>query len=113
MNEPISVTALNQYVKGLLDRDRLLGQVYVCGEVSNYKRYPSGHHYFSLKDAESSIRCVMFRGSAVRLRFRPEHRNFPAFHSHPDKLRIHANRCRLDCPRNPRLSCTPVRRRRR
>ena len=72
MKEPISVTALNQYVKGLLDRDRLLGQVYVCGEVSNYKRYPSGHHYFSLKDAESSIRCVLFRGNAASLRFQPE-----------------------------------------
>ena len=64
MNEPISVTALNQYVKGLLDRDRLLAGVYVRGEISNYKRYPSGHHYFSLKDAESSIRCVLFRGNA-------------------------------------------------
>ena len=72
MNEPISVTALNQYVKGLLDRDRLLGQVYVRGEISNYKRYPSGHHYFSLKDAESSIRCVLFRREAASLRFRPE-----------------------------------------
>ena len=72
MNEPISVTALNQYVKGLLDRDRLLAQVCVRGEVSNYKRYPSGHHYFSLKDAESSIRCVLFRREAAGLRFQPE-----------------------------------------
>ena len=72
MNEPISVTALNQYVKGLLDRDRLLAGVYVRGEISNYKRYPSGHHYFSLKDAESSIRCVLFRGNAASLRFQPE-----------------------------------------
>lgn len=72
MNEPISVTALNQYVKGLLDRDRLLAQVMVRGEVSNYKCYPSGHHYFSLKDAESSIRCVMFKREALSLRFRPE-----------------------------------------
>ncbi len=72
MNEPISVTALNQYVKSLLDRDRLLAQVYVCGEISNYKRYPSGHHYFSLKDAESSIRCVLFRREASSLRFQPE-----------------------------------------
>ena len=61
MTEPISVTALNQYIKGLLDRDRLLSQVLVRSEISNYKVYPSGHHYFSLKDAESSIRCVMFR----------------------------------------------------
>ena len=72
MKEPISVTALNQYVKGLLDRDRLLAGVCVRGEISNYKRYPSGHHYFSLKDAESSIRCVLFRGNAASLRFQPE-----------------------------------------
>ena len=72
MTEPISVTALNEYVKGLLDRDRLLSQVLVRSEISNYKVYPSGHHYFSLKDAESSIRCVMFRREAASLRFRPE-----------------------------------------
>ena len=72
MTEPISVTALNQYVKGLLDRDRLLSQVLVRSELSNYKVYPSGHHYFTLKDAESSVRCVMFRREAARLRFRPE-----------------------------------------
>lgn len=72
MTEPISVTALNQYVKGLLDRDRLLSQVLVRSEISNYKVYPSGHHYFSLKDVESSVRCVMFRREAASLRFRPE-----------------------------------------
>ena len=72
MTEPISVTALNQYIKGLLDRDRLLSQVLVRSEISKYKVYPSGHHYFSLKDAESSIRCVMIRREAGTLRFRPE-----------------------------------------
>lgn len=72
IKEPISVTALNQYIKTLLDSDRLLGQVLVRSEISNYKCYPSGHHYFSLKDAESSIRCVMFRREAASLRFRPE-----------------------------------------
>lgn len=72
MIEPITVTALNQYVKGLMDRDRLLSQVLVRSEISNYKVYPSGHHYFSLKDAESSVRCVMFRREASSLRFRPE-----------------------------------------
>ena len=72
MTEPISVTALNQYIKGLLDRDRLLSQVLVRSEISNYKVYPSGHHYFTLKDAEGALRCVMFRSSAQRLRFRPE-----------------------------------------
>lgn len=72
MTEPISVTALNRYVKQLLDRDVLLSQVLVRSEISNYKVYPSGHHYFSLKDAESSVRCVMFRREAASLRFRPE-----------------------------------------
>ena len=42
----------------------MLGSVYVRGELSNYKVYPSGHHYFTLKDAESSLRCVMFRSAA-------------------------------------------------
>ena len=46
--------------------------VYVRGEISNYKLYPSGYHYFTLKDAEGAIRCVMFKGQALRLRFRPE-----------------------------------------
>ena len=67
-----SVTELNQYVKRLLDDDPELGEVYVGGELSNYKIYPSGHHYFTLKDAEGSLRCVMFKSSAVKLRFRPE-----------------------------------------
>ena len=67
-----SVSNLNLYIKGLLSSDPLLQTVCVQGELSNYKVYPSGHHYFTLKDAESSIRCVMFRGSASKLRFRPE-----------------------------------------
>ena len=68
----LSVTELNARVKFLLDGDGLLQNVSVRGELSNYKIYPSGHHYFTLKDAESSLRCVMFRSSAARLRFRPE-----------------------------------------
>ena len=54
-----------------MDDDPLLGGLLVQGEVSNYKCYPSGHHYFSLKDPQGSLRCVMFRSDAVRLRFRP------------------------------------------
>ena len=68
----LSVTELNNYVKDLVDGDRLLCDVCVRGELSNYKIYPSGHHYFTLKDAESSLKCVMFRFSAQKLRFRPE-----------------------------------------
>ena len=67
-----TVTELNNYIKGLLDEDDVLREVCVRGELSNYKIYPSGHHYFSLKDSESSLRCVMFKGSALKLRFRPE-----------------------------------------
>lgn len=73
MKEKIfSVSDLNNRIKGLVDADSVLQNVCVKGELSNYKVYPSGHHYFTLKDSESSIRCVMFKGSALKLRFRPE-----------------------------------------
>lgn len=68
----LSVTELNQLVRGKLERDPDLQSVCIRGEISNYKLYPSGHHYFSLKDSESAIRCVLFRGNALSLRFRPE-----------------------------------------
>lgn len=67
-----SVSEVNHYIKDTLDSDPLLGEIFIRGELSNYKLYPSGHHYFTLKDAEGAIRCVLFRGQAVRLRFRPE-----------------------------------------
>ena len=66
------VTEVNELVKLLLDNEPMLQNICVRGELSNYKMYPSGHHYFSLKDREGAIRCVMFKGSAMRLRFRPE-----------------------------------------
>ena len=65
-------TQLNQYIKGRMDTDPILSKILVQGELSNYKMYPSGHHYFSLKDSEGTVRCVMFRGNAAALRFRPE-----------------------------------------
>ena len=72
-NLPVyTVSQVNGYVKGLMDGDELLTGLLVRGEISNYKRYPSGHHYFSLKDEAGALRCVMFRGEAARLRFRPE-----------------------------------------
>ena len=67
-----SVTEVNQYIKTVLDSQPLLNEVFIRGEISNYKRYPSGHHYFTLKDAEGALRCVMFKGQAMRLRFQPE-----------------------------------------
>ncbi len=72
MNSQISVTELNNRIKDIIDNDPILMQVSVVGELSNYKVYPSGHHYFTLKDNESSIRCVMFRSSASKLKFKPE-----------------------------------------
>ena len=68
----LSITQLNEYIRGKMDSDPLLTQVAVRGEISNYKLYPSGHHYFTLKDESSALRCVMFKGNAMRLRFRPE-----------------------------------------
>ena len=70
--QTFTVTELNNRIKNLLDRDPFLADVCVRGELSNYKIYPSGHHYFTLKDSESSLRCVMFKSSASKLRFRPE-----------------------------------------
>lgn len=70
--EALTVSELNARIKGLIESDPALGSVCVRGELSNYKIYPSGHHYFTLKDAESSLRCVMFRSAASKLRFRPE-----------------------------------------
>jgi len=67
-----SVSELNGRIKSLIDGDPALDGVYVRGELSNYKIYPSGHHYFTMKDAEGTLRCVMFKGSAGKLRFRPE-----------------------------------------
>lgn len=68
----LSITQLNEYIRGKMDTDPLLTQVAVRGEISNYKLYPSGHHYFTLKDESSALRCVLFKGNAARLRFRPE-----------------------------------------
>ncbi len=68
----LSITQINEYIRGKMDSDALLNQVAVRGEISNYKLYPSGHHYFTLKDESSALRCVMFKGNALRLRFRPE-----------------------------------------
>ena len=67
-----TVSEVNQFIKDLLDNVPPLQEILLRGELSNYKVYPSGHHYFTLKDSQCSLRCVMFKGSAMRLRFRPE-----------------------------------------
>lgn len=68
----LSITQLNEYIRSRMEEDPALSQVAVRGEISNYKLYPSGHHYFTLKDENSALKCVMFKGNALRLRFRPE-----------------------------------------
>ena len=68
----LSVGQLNDYIKTRLDGDPYLRNIAIRGELSNYKMYPSGHHYFTLKDENGAMKCVMFKSSAMRLRFRPE-----------------------------------------
>ncbi len=72
MQQIYEVSQINEYLKCRFEEDEFLSQLYIRGEISNYKLYPSGHHYFSLKDANGAMRCVMFKGNAFRLRFRPE-----------------------------------------
>ncbi|TYZ30198.1 exodeoxyribonuclease VII large subunit [Selenomonas caprae] len=66
-----SVSQVNKFIKGMFDREQLLRGIMVRGEISNFKCYPSGHCYFTLKDANSSLKCVMFRSRAQNLRFQP------------------------------------------
>ncbi len=61
-----------QYLKGMMERDRLLSGLMVRGELSNYKIHYSGHHYFTLKDRDGALDCVMYRSDASALRFRPQ-----------------------------------------
>ena len=63
-----SVSQVTAYIQTLMDKDGMLSRLCIQGEISNYKLYPSGHHYFSLKDGTAAIRCVMFKSAAQRLR---------------------------------------------
>ena len=68
----LTITQINEYIRSMMDADRLLMNVAVKGELSNYKVYPSGHHYFTMKDEGGALKCVMFKSAAVKMRFRPE-----------------------------------------
>ena len=68
----MSVSELNNFIKSMFDSNRLLGSVHVRGEISNFTNHRSGHFYFSLKDESGQIKAVMFRSSAMRLKFIPE-----------------------------------------
>ena len=67
-----SVSRVNGYIRTMLENDYVLSSIWVAGEISNFKRHSSGHMYFSLKDSDSVIRCIMFRGDADMLPFMPE-----------------------------------------
>ena len=68
----LAVSEVNQFIKQIIEDEPLLSSILVRGEISNYKVYPSGHHYFTLKDGQSALRCVIFAGATRYLRFRPE-----------------------------------------
>lgn len=68
----LSISQINDYIRQKLDVDPMLRSVAVRGEISNYKVYPSGHHYFTLKDENASLKCMIYKSSAMRLRFYPE-----------------------------------------
>ena len=68
----MTVTSLNEYVKSILDRDPVLGEVWVKGEISNFTNHRTGHFYFTLKDEGGAIKAVMFKGYNAKLKFLPE-----------------------------------------
>lgn len=70
--QPISVSQLTLYIKDIIEEDVILNSVYVKGEISNFKHHSSGHMYFTLKDEGAKIKCVMFKGHALFLKFIPE-----------------------------------------
>lgn len=70
--EPLTVKELNSYIKTLVDRDEFLNYVYVKGEISNFKKHYTGHLYFTLKDSESLIKCVMFKSYTQNIKFEPK-----------------------------------------
>ena len=72
IEQAFTVTEINNYIKSLLDNEATLRNVQIVGEVSNFKRYPSGHCYLTLKDSGAVLKCVMFRGKAMSIKFEPQ-----------------------------------------
>ena len=70
--EPLSVTELNKYIKNKVAEDEFLNNVYVKGEISNFKHHYTGHMYFTLKDGTSLIKCIMFKTANATLNFVPK-----------------------------------------
>ena len=70
--QAITVTDLNKYIKEKVAEDEYLNNVYVRGEISNFKHHYTGHLYFTLKDESSLIKCIMFKSSTATLNFTPK-----------------------------------------
>lgn len=66
-----TVSTLNNYIKDMIDSDITLRELFIVGEISNFKAHSSGHMYMTLKDEKSAIKAVMFKGNASRLKFMP------------------------------------------
>jgi exodeoxyribonuclease VII large subunit len=72
MQYVLTVTEINRYIKEIISRDLVLSNLWVRGEISNYKYHYSGHMYFTIKDDSSLLKSVMFKTHAANLRFQPE-----------------------------------------
>ena len=68
----LTVSQVNSYIKALIDEIPPIKNIYITGEISNFKHYPSGHMYFTLKDSKSQLKCVMFSSDNYKLKFRAE-----------------------------------------
>ena len=68
----LSVTELNKYIKDKIATDELLNNVLIKGEISNFKHHYTGHMYFTLKDDNSLIKCIMFKSYTTNLKFVPK-----------------------------------------
>lgn len=89
--ETITVNVLSEYIKKRLEKDQFLADIWVSGEISNYTRHNSGHHYFSLKDELSQVKCVMFKSAAKGLTFKPEHGMKVLVRGHVTVFKPHGN----------------------
>ena len=68
----VTVTQLNKYIKDRIDEDENLKAILVKGEISNFKNHYTGHLYFTLKDENSLVKCIMFKTNAEKLAFKPK-----------------------------------------
>ena len=82
----MSVIQVTRHIKALLDGDDVLHDLWVEGEISNYTRAASGHCYFTLKDAEAELRCVMWRGQAAFLHWQPAQGDWVEAHGYVSEI---------------------------